>query len=246
MTFCNKVFFIYLSLMPISALGAQALMIVDVQNDFLPQSFYEKARLSVPEGDKIIPIIAELKRHFSFVVLTQDYHPSGHISFLSTHMEKDSSLSENDAFKPYRIQNNEGEYQECILWPDHCVFNDKDPDHQTGVDFPKELNVVSSDVVFRKGKDINTESYSAFQDQKGQDTGLHEFLQNNLIDNLVIVGLAMDICVFETAKDAVKLGYDVSIPLDATKATSQKLWEEKAAALDGLGVFLTDSSMYLK
>ncbi len=51
----------------------KALILVDIQNDFCPGG-----ALAVADGDKIVPVVNELQKHFPLVVLTQDWHPPGH------------------------------------------------------------------------------------------------------------------------------------------------------------------------
>ena len=82
----------------------KALVVVDVQNDFLPGG-----SLEVPFGDMIIPVINLLQNYFDLVVTTQDWHPQNHKSFASNHLNQ----------KPFDEIDLNGINQ--ILWPDHCV-----------------------------------------------------------------------------------------------------------------------------
>lgn len=173
----------------------KALIIVDVQNDFCPGG-----ALGVEDGDKVIPLINKLSKGFDVVVQTQDWHPTGHSSFASTHDRKE----------PYDII--EMPYGEQVLWPDHCIQNTK------GSEFHPDLNTALVQLIIRKGFRKEIDSYSAFfeNDQK-TETGLDGFLKNQNVDTLYICGLATDFCVKWSAIDGVKKGYKVFVIEDASK-----------------------------
>lgn len=175
-----------------------ALIVVDIQNDFLPGG-----ALAVKEGGQIIPVVNELMKKFEFVVATQDWHPAGHGSFASNHKGK----------KPGDMIELNGLDQ--ILWPGHCV------QHTRGSEFSKELDVDQFKKIFKKGSDILIDSYSGFFDNgKKRDTGLNGFLKSQDVDTVFVVGLATDYCVKYTAIDASELGYRSFVIPDATRAVN--------------------------
>lgn len=172
-----------------------ALIIVDMQNDFLPGG-----ALPVKNGNEIIPIINSLYDKFEHIILTQDWHPIGHVSFSSSHENK----------KPFDTTNTS--YGPQVLWPDHCVQG------SNGAQISSELKVDKVQLIIRKGYNMNLDSYSAFEEADHSTlTGLSGYLKERKIDTLYIVGLATDFCVGWTAMDAVKHGFTVSVIEDATK-----------------------------
>ena len=176
----------------------KALLVVDIQNDFLPGG-----SLAVKDGDEIIPLVNRLMNEFDLVVATQDWHPSDHGSFASN----------NEGKKPGDIIVLNGLDQ--ILWPDHCVQNSE------GAAFNEELNTEQFARVFRKGTDVGIDSYSGFFDNgKKKDTGLNAYLKSQSVDRVYISGLATDYCVKYTAIDAVECGYATWVIQDATRAVN--------------------------
>lgn len=174
----------------------EALIIVDIQDDFLPGG-----KLAVPEGDKVIPAINELAGHFELTIATQDWHPANHKSFATGHPGK----------KPGDKILLQG--LEQVLWPVHCVIGSK------GAELSSQLRTDKIQRVFQKGTDPEIDSYSGFFDNgRKKSTGLHYFLKSWNVDTVVIVGLAADYCVKYTALDALKLGYRTFVVTDATKA----------------------------
>lgn len=171
----------------------KALIIVDVQNDFIPGG-----KLAVPEGDTIIPRINELQKKFDLVVATQDWHPANHKSFASQHEGKN----------PFDIIELNGIQQ--TLWPDHCIQG------TPGANLHQDLNTNRIEAIFRKGTNPEIDSYSGFFDNgRKKNTGLHGYLQDRKVDAVYVCGLAADYCVYYTAMDALSLGYSTSI-LDAS------------------------------
>lgn len=179
-------------------MSKSALIIVDVQNDFIPGG-----ALAVPEGDKVVPIINRLQPNFDLVVATQDFHPAGHGSFASSHAGK----------KPGDITRLAGLPQ--ILWPDHCVQG------TPGVEFVNELETARVARIFQKGTDPGIDSYSGMYDNGHQkSTGLAEYLKEQGITDLYLVGLATDYCVKFTALDAVKEGFKVHVIREACRGVN--------------------------
>lgn len=171
----------------------KALIIVDMQNDFMPGG-----ALAVPEGDLIIDRINELQNKFELIVATQDWHPANHKSFASQHEGKN----------PFDIIELNGIQQ--TLWPDHCIQG------TPGANLHLDLNTNRIEAIFRKGTNPEIDSYSGFFDNgRKKNTGLHGYLQDRKVDAVYVCGLAADYCVYYTAMDALSLGYSTSI-LDAS------------------------------
>nr|ABC25334.1 pyrazinamidase/nicotinamidase [uncultured marine bacterium Ant24C4] len=172
----------------IEGLTMQALIVIDVQNDFCPGG-----ALAVTEGDFIVHGINALMADFAAVVLTQDWHPTGHSSFASAHDADPMSVFQ----MPYGPQ---------VLWPDHCIQG------TIGGAFHKDLKADAADLIIRKGFNPAIDSYSAFfENDHTTPTGLHGYLQSRGISTLTMVGLATDFCVNYSAVDAAGLGYEVTV-----------------------------------
>lgn len=180
----------------ISNTKKNALIIVDIQYDFLPGG-----SLAVPDGDKIIPIINKIQKQFDLIVITQDWHPANHKSFASSHKNK----------KAYDVIKLNGSDQ--VLWPTHCVQNSE------GAAISKQLEAQGASLIIRKGMNPEIDSYSSFFDnEKLNSTGLAGYLIEKGVNKISICGLAADFCVYYTAMDALDLGFEVEIITDATKA----------------------------
>ena len=196
----------------------QALIVIDVQNDFCPGG-----ALAVPDGDSIVPGINALMAEFTTVLLTQDWHPAGHSSFASSH--KDAAAYDMIDM-PYGPQ---------VLWPDHCIQG------TPGAAFHPDLRT-DGDLIIRKGYRSGIDSYSAFFENDHQTpTGLEGYLLTRGIDTLTLVGLATDFCVNYSAVDAAKLGFVVTVRQDLCRAID--LGGSLEAALGGMtaaGVTLSE------
>jgi len=174
---------------------SQALIVIDVQNDFCPGG-----ALAVSEGDQIVPLINAMMPDFDAVILTQDWHPVGHSSFASSH---DGKIPFETTEMPYGTQ---------VLWPDHCVQG------SPGAAFHPDLRT-DGDLIIRKGFRPAIDSYSAFfENDQTTPTGLEGYLRTRGIDSLVMVGLATDFCVHFSAVDAARLGFVVEVRLSACRA----------------------------
>src|SRR5687768_2867748 len=181
----------------------RALLIIDVQNDFLPGG-----ALAVPGGDNIIPLINSIQTRFDLVVATQDWHPSGHKSFASSHNHK----------KPFDVISWMGHEQ--VLWPEHCIQGTE------GAACAPALNMNSVAAIFRKGMSPEIDSYSGFYDNGHlKTTGLANYLIGMQVKEVFIAGLAGDFCVFFTAKDALLEGFRTSIIEDATRSINKQGFE---------------------
>lgn len=173
----------------------QALIVVDVQNDFL-----ETGSLPVPEGSKVIPVINKVMPLFQTVVLTQDWHPAEHKSFASNHEDK----------KPYDVTTMP--YGQQVLWPVHCVQNSK------GAELAEPLAVKGTEFNVRKGTNPEVDSYSAFFEADGKSkTILADWLREQGITEVFLCGLATDFCVSWSALDAVREGFKTFIIEDACR-----------------------------
>lgn len=178
-----------------------ALMIIDMQNDFIPGG-----SLAVEEGDLIIEdinrITSKFKENNGTIILTQDWHPQNHLSFASNHQGKnpgDAYMSEDGAIGP-------------VLWPDHCVQGTK------GAEFHKELDINLADKIIQKGMNPNVDSYSGFQDNdKKSETGLRKYLDSKKIKRIFVCGLALDYCCYYTAMDGLDFGYKVFFMVNLTR-----------------------------
>ena len=171
-----------------------ALIIVDIQNDFLPGG-----ALAVAKGDAVIPVINKLQNDFDLVVATQDWHPANHKSFASTHPGK-------KVFEEIML---DGMPQ--VLWPDHCV------QETTGAQFSPLLSSKKTEAIFRKGMDKNIDSYSGFFDNgKKKATGMGDYLKGRGVTKIFVTGLAADYCVYFTALDGLEFGFESTIISDAT------------------------------
>lgn len=166
-----------------------ALLVIDMQNDFCPNG-----ALAVQGGDEIIAGINALMDEHNCIVLTQDWHTAGHSSFASSHAGK----------SPYELV--EMPYGPQVLWPDHCVMGSK------GAAFHPDLHTDAAQMIVRKGFRTEIDSYSAFfENDQTTATGLHGYLQERGVKNLVLTGLATDFCVAYSALDAARLGYKVEL-----------------------------------
>jgi nicotinamidase/pyrazinamidase len=186
-----------------------ALLVIDVQNCFLPGG-----SLAVKDGEQVIPVINRIAKGFANVVMTQDWHTAGHISFASSH----------DGKKPFETV--ELAYGKQVLWPDHCV---------QGTDsalLSKDLSIPQAGLVIRKGFHKDVDSYSAFTEADGKTTtGLAAYLKARNLERLFVAGLATDFCVAWTALDARKAGFETYVVEDAcrgidTQGSLAKAWSD--------------------
>ena len=172
-----------------------ALLVIDVQNDFC-----EGGCLAVPGGSEVVPDINALMDQFDAVILTQDWHPAGHSSFASSHAGR----------TPYDV--GAFPYGDQVLWPDHCVQGTE------GAAFHPSLRT-DADLILRKGFRPAVDSYSAFfENDHHTPTGLAGYLRERGIGRLTLVGLATDFCVNYSAVDGARLGFEVTVREDLTRA----------------------------
>jgi nicotinamidase/pyrazinamidase len=195
----------------------EALIVIDVQNDFCPGG-----RLAVARGDEIVGPINDLMPRFHLRVLTQDWHPQGHSSFASSHSGR----------APFEMT--EMPYGPQVLWPDHCTIG------SDGAAFHPDLDTDAAELIIRKGFNPAIDSYSAFfENDRITPTGLEGYLRTRGIDTVTLVGLATDFCVTYSALDAARLGFRVrviealcrAIDLDGSLAAARAAMREAGVDL---------------
>lgn len=197
----------------------KTLLIIDVQNDFMPSG-----ALPVPDGDKIVSIINGIQHQFDLIIGTQDWHPKNHISFASNH----DGTSNFDVIKLHG--------QPQTLWPNHCVQGTE------GAEFHQDLNTENFEAIFRKGTDINIDSYSAFYDNGHiKSTGLASYLKEKGTTELFLCGLASDICVYFSIIDAFNEGFNCTFIEDASKALDTKGFEKLKTEMVTKGIKIVTS-----
>ena len=187
------------------------LLVVDVQNDFCPGG-----GLGVPDGDEVVPVVNRLAKKFAHVVLTQDWHPRGHLSFTS-------SNPGTQAFQTIEVA-----YGAQVMWPDHCIQG------TPGAEFRADLDIPNAELVLRKGYHRAIDSYSAFyENDRTTHTGLAGYLHERGFERVFMVGLAFDFCVRYSAEDAHREGFEVvvvedgcrSIDLESSTAATRELFK---------------------
>ncbi|MCI8212270.1 bifunctional pyrazinamidase/nicotinamidase [Pseudomonas sp. S25] len=189
------------------------LLVIDMQYDFMPGG-----ALAVAEGDALVPLINRLGEQFSGVVITQDWHPAGHISFASSHSGR---IPFEVTTLPYGPQ---------TLWPDHCIQGSH------GAQLHSELDLPHAQLILRKGCNSHIDSYSAFLEADRQTpTGLASYLKERGVQNVFVVGLALDFCVAWSALDARAAGFTTLVVEDACRAIDMngslgKAWQDMSAA----------------
>jgi len=172
------------------------LLVVDLQNDFCPGG-----GLGVPNGDEVVPVVNRLAKKFAHVLLTQDWHPAGHLSFAS-------SNPGTQAFQTIEVA-----YGPQVMWPDHCIQGTR------GAEFRADLDIPHSELILRKGYHRAIDSYSAFyENDRTTHTGLAGYLRERGFERVFMVGLAFDFCVRYSAEDAHHEGFKVVVIEDACRA----------------------------
>ena len=199
----------------------KALILVDIQNDFLPGG-----ALAVPHGDEVVPVANKVSPRFDLVVATQDWHPPDHGSFAANH----------PGTQPYQVIDLEGLPQ--VLWPVHCVQESR------GAALHDELEKGRIARVFQKGVDRGVDSYSGFYDNgRRRSTGMGEWLREQGVNSVYVMGLATDYCVKFTALDARTDGLDVYLVEDGCRGVELKPGDCERAIdeLRAAGVTVLDS-----
>jgi nicotinamidase/pyrazinamidase len=192
---------------------SSALIVVDVQNCFLPGG-----SLAVKDGDQVIPVINHIAKGFENVVMTQDWHTPHHISFASSHAGK-------QPFEVIKLA-----YGHQVLWPDHCVQGTQ------SAQIAKDIEIPQAELVIRKGFHNDVDSYSAFVEaDKETHTGLAGYFKERAIDTVFVTGLATDFCVAWTAIDARHAGLKTYVVEDACRGIDingsvAKAWDDMLEA----------------
>lgn len=195
------------------AAAHSALIVVDVQNGFMPGG-----GLPVAGGDEVVPVINALAPHFQSAVLTQDWHPADHISFAANHPGR---APMETITLPYGAQ---------VLWPTHCVQSTRD------AALADALRVPQAQLIVRKGFHREVDSYSAFLEaDRSTTTGLAAYLHARGITQLYFCGLATDFCVAASALDARAAGFEAAVIEDACRAIDAggslaRAWADMQAA----------------
>jgi nicotinamidase/pyrazinamidase len=194
--------------MSISLRATDALLVIDMQLDFLPGG-----ALAVADGDAILPGINALAAQFDHVILTQDWHPRGHISFASTH-----------GLQPF-TDTVQAAYGTQTLWPDHCIQG------TPGAQLHPDLDIPHAELILRKGFRRSIDSYSAFTENDGDTpTGLAGYLRERGLTRLFFTGLAYDFCVGFSALAAARLGFESLVVEDLSRAVGLPGTVEKTNA----------------
>ena len=194
----------------------KALVIIDVQNDFLING-----SLEVPHGDDVIEPINQIIRNYALVVATKDWHPLNHISFASNHPGKKIG----DVIKVNNIDQ--------VLWPNHCVQKSK------GSDYPETLNYEKINKVFHKGINSQTDSYSGFYDNaKIRSTGLSDYLKAKNVTSIDFVGLVTEYCVKFTVFDSIEEGFKSRVILKGIKGINLEESNKALKAMKSKGIDL--------
>ncbi len=191
----------------------QCLILIDCQNDF-----FDSGSLGVKGSKKIIPVINELIKQSrlrgELIIASKDWHTLNHCSFADSHSGK-------KVFDKIEING-----IVHTLWPVHCVANTK------GAELSHQLHLNGSEYIIKKGIQKNVEAYSVFKDvYRNKSTNIEKVLSEHFIKKIIMVGLALDFCVFYSAMDALDLGYNVEIVLNATASISEKTKKRKIELL---------------
>ena len=198
----------------------KALIIIDMQNDFLPGG-----ALEVPGGDEVIPIINGIQQYVDLVVATQDWHPADHKSFASNHEGK------------LRMEVIELNGLQQTLWPNHCVQGSE------GAAFTNLLNMNKVEAIIRKGVNPEIDSYSGFYDNGHlRSTGLADYLRGRGIKQVYFAGLAGDYCVYFSALDALAEGFEVMVMEDAVRYIDAEKFKDAKADIVAKGGRIINSN----
>jgi nicotinamidase/pyrazinamidase len=204
----------------------KALIMVDLQNDFC-----QGGSLAVPGANEIIPLANQLQKKFDLIIATKDWHPQDHMSFASNHPgQKVGDVIEVDGLQQ-------------VLWPDHCV------QETLGSEFHPQLDTSRITKIFYKGTDKTIDSYSAFFDNAHRrSTGLVDYLMEQKVDEIYILGLATDYCVRFTCLDAYHVGFKTFIIEDACRGVNLQPDDVKSALneMQEEGVIIIQSGKILE
>lgn len=202
-------------------LPTDALLVIDLQNDFCPGG-----SLAVSGGDTIVSTINALGRRFDHVLLTQDWHPEGHISFASSHPGKHPFETVHVPYGPQAV------------WPDHCVQN------TPGADLHPSLDLPHAELILRKGFRREIDSYSAFlENDHATPTGLASYLRERGLKRLFLCGLAYDFCVRFSAIDGTAVGFECIVLEDATRSVDLPAAGTLSGSVDATNAALAEAGV---
>lgn len=198
----------------------KTLIIIDVQNDFMPGG-----SLEVPDGNLIVPVINRIQDYYDLVVATQDWHPANHKSFASNHF----------GTKPFDRMVLHDHLQ--TLWPDHCIQG------TTGAEIARDIKPEKIAAIFRKGMDQEVDSYSGFYDNNHQlSTGLAGYLKEKNVSEIHFCGLAADICVYNSILDSIHEGFTATLVEDASRPLYTDKFDDIKCELAKIGVRIIGSN----
>jgi nicotinamidase/pyrazinamidase len=198
----------------------RTLIIIDVQNDFMPGG-----PLQVPDGDLIVPVINRIQDYYDLVLATQDWHPVNHKSFASNHF----------GTKPFDRMVMHDHLQ--TLWPDHCIQG------TSGAEIIRDIKPDKIAAIFRKGMDPEVDSYSGFYDNNHQlSTGLAGYLREKGVSEIHFCGLAADICVYFSILDSIMEGFSATLVEDASRPLYPDKFDDIKCELAKLGVHIIGSN----
>ncbi len=205
--------------------GRKALLVIDVQNDFLPDG-----PMAVPQGDQIIPMINELANDASLwdcILASKDWHPANHVSFHTNH--------ENAV--PFTLKRIHELDMDQMMWNPHCIADSK------GAELSEDLRLPKDSIIILKGRHRDVDSYSAFGDgidKTREKTELETLLKERKIDHVYVCGVATDYCVGFSAMDAVKAGFKASVILPASRGIAKETIDEALEKMAKIGVELIE------
>lgn len=203
-----------------------ALLLVDIQNDFMPGG-----ALEVIDGDQIIPAVSHLiQLPFETIIASKDWHPKNHVSFAATHKKHVGDILEKEQVKQ-------------ILWPVHCVENTPGSEFYPGWDTEKVHKI------FHKGTNPQIDSYSAFYDnERIKSTGLGDYLLKHDVTRIFIAGLTTEYCVKYSALDAISMGFHVYVVADACRGVNLHPNDSKKALkeMEAFGAVIVTSDQVKK
>jgi nicotinamidase/pyrazinamidase len=202
-------------------------LVIDMQRDFLPSTPEYKSALPVTDGDAIIPGVNALAEKFPNVVLTQDWHPRGHISFASSHPGKRPFTDTIQT--PYGTQ---------TLWPDHCIQG------TPGAEIDPRIHIPHAQLILRKGFRKDIDSYSAFlEDDHITPTGLAGYLRERGLTRIFLAGLAYDFCVGFSAIDGAQLGFECLVLEDLSRAVDLPASSDRPGTVEKTNTCFADASV---
>jgi len=227
-------------------ISKSALLVIDVQNDFISGSLNIKNCPAGHDGEEVVPVVNQMRDSFDTVIFSQDWHPSEHCSFVENvnagivPLASPVSNGEHGPFEVVRLaENEEFPSHEQILWPRHCVQN------EIGSELHPQLEVGAEDHFVHKGKNARVDSYSAFYDngpeEWRQSTGLYELLEKLQVTDVFCCGIATDVCVAYSALHSAEMGFRTFLVEDACRGVNAEDIEIRKEQLRDAGVQVINS-----